>query len=57
MELKINIFWSDEDKSWIAVPDWPPHHLSAFGDTPEAAMKEICTVIQAVIEEGAVFNS
>lgn len=36
----INVFWSDEDDSYIAsVPDL--RGCSAFGDTPEEAVREV----------------
>jgi predicted RNase H-like HicB family nuclease len=36
----IVIFWSDEDDSWVAdVPDLK--YCSAFGGTPEEALKEV----------------
>lgn len=35
----INVFWSEEDQSWIAdVPDLKP--CSAHGDTPAEAIDE-----------------
>lgn len=45
----INVFWSDEDDSWIAdVPDL--RFCSAFGDTPEEAVREVRTAIAAWVE-------
>ena len=42
----INVFWSDEDGTWIAnVPDLKP--CSAFGDTPERAVAEVHTAMDA----------
>ena len=39
-DYHINIFWSDEDGSWVAdVPDLFP--CSAFGETPERALAEV----------------
>jgi len=50
-DYHINIFYSDEDKSYIAdVPDLPG--CSAFGDTPEAALREV-EVAKAVWLEAA----
>lgn len=40
----INLFWSNEDKVWIAdVPDLKP--CSAHGDTPAEAIAEVQIVI------------
>lgn len=42
----INVFWSDEDGTWIAnVPDLKS--CSAFGDTPERAVAEVHTAMDA----------
>lgn len=39
-DYAINVFWSDEDNCYIAtVPDL--EGCSAFGDTPEAAVREV----------------
>ncbi len=39
-DYHINLFWSDEDACWVAdIPDLK--YCSAFGDTPEAAVREI----------------
>ena len=39
-DYHINIFWSDEDGSYIAdIPDLKA--CSAFGRTPEEALKEV----------------
>ena len=39
-DYHINIFYSDEDGGYIAdIPDLAS--CSAFGDTPEAALKEV----------------
>jgi predicted RNase H-like HicB family nuclease len=36
----INVFWSDEDHSWVAdIPDL--QYCSAFGATPEEAVAEV----------------
>ncbi len=45
----INIFWSDEDEGYIAdIPDLS--HCSAFGDTPEEALREVLRAKAAWIE-------
>jgi len=45
----INVFWSDEDQSWIAdVPDL--EYCSAHGDTPAKAVAEVETAITAWLE-------
>lgn len=39
-DYHINVFWSDEDRAYIAtVPDL--EGCSAFGDTPERAVAEV----------------
>jgi predicted RNase H-like HicB family nuclease len=39
-DYHINIFWSDDDESYVAdIPDLD--HCSAFGDTPEEALAEL----------------
>ncbi len=36
----IEVYWSDEDESWIAtIPDL--RYCTAFGDTPEEAVAEV----------------
>jgi len=45
----INVFWSDEDESWVAeVPDLA--YCSAFGDTPHEAVFEVEVAIEAWLE-------
>lgn len=45
----INVFWSDEDGSWIAdVPDL--ESCSAHGDTPAEAVAEVETAIELWLE-------
>jgi len=45
----ISVFWSDEDKEWIAdVPDLT--YCSAFGDTPHEAVAEVELAIAAWLE-------
>lgn len=40
MPYPIVVFWSDEDEAYIAtVPDL--RSCSAFGDTPEEALREV----------------
>lgn len=39
-DYHINVFYSEEDKGYIAdIPDLT--YCSAFGDTPEAALREV----------------
>lgn len=39
-DYHINIFWSDKDRCYVAdIPDLKS--CSAFGDTPEEALKEL----------------
>ena len=48
-DYHINLFWSDEDDCWVAdIPDLK--HCSAFGDTPEHAVREIGIAKEAWIE-------
>lgn len=45
----INVFWSDEDKSWVAdVPDL--RSCSAFGATPEEAVAEVRIAMEAWLD-------
>lgn len=45
----INLFWSDEDRCWIAdVPDLRP--CSAHGETREAALANVRDAIEGWIE-------
>ena len=42
----IVVFWSDEDRAWVAdVPDLKP--CSAFGSTPEEAVAEVSIAMEA----------
>jgi predicted RNase H-like HicB family nuclease len=48
-EYRINVFWSDEDRSWVAdIPDLAK--CSVLGDTPEEAVHEVLVSKQAWIE-------
>jgi predicted RNase H-like HicB family nuclease len=48
-DYHINVFWSDEDQSWVAdIPDLPK--CSALGDTPQAALQEVLLAKRAWIE-------
>jgi len=39
-DYHINVFWSDEDRCWIAdIPDLK--HCSAHGETPQEALREV----------------
>lgn len=45
----INIFFDPEDGDYIAdVPDF--EYVSAFGDTPEEALREVLIALEATIE-------
>ena len=49
MRYLVEVFWSDEDEGYIAlVPDLPG--CSAFGETPEAAVREVQDAAAAWIE-------
>ena len=48
-DYHINVFWSDEDQSWVAdIPDLAK--CSALGDTPEEAVHEVLLAKQAWID-------
>jgi predicted RNase H-like HicB family nuclease len=48
MRYLVELFWSEEDRGYVAVvPDLPG--CSAFGATPEAAVHEIGDAIEAWI--------
>ncbi len=48
-DYHINIFYSDEDKCYIAdIPDL--HYCSALGDTPEEALQEVLIAKQNWLE-------
>ena len=54
-DYHINIFYSDEDEGYIAdIPDLK--FCSAFGDTPEEALREVLIAktawLEAALEEG-----
>ena len=51
-DYHINIFYSDEDAGYIAdIPDL--EFCSAFGETPEDALREVQTAKRAWIESAA----
>jgi predicted RNase H-like HicB family nuclease len=44
-----NVFWSEPDRSYIAIcPEF--ESLSAFGNTPDEALAEMRTVLEMAIE-------
>lgn len=48
-DYHINLFYSEEDEGYIA--DIPDHrHCSAFGNTPEEALKEVLKAKEAWLE-------
>ncbi len=49
-DYAIEIFWSDEDESYIAVIPELGSGVSAFGNTPEEALAEIQVVKQLVLD-------
>ena len=54
-DYHINIFYSEEDGGYIAdIPDLP--HCSAFGNTPEAALKEALIAKEAWLEAAKATN-
>ncbi len=48
-DYPINVFWSEQDQCYVAdIPDL--HFCSAFGSTPEEAVKEVVIANQAWLE-------
>jgi predicted RNase H-like HicB family nuclease len=48
-DYHINIFYSEEDEGYIAdIPDLK--YCSAFGETPEEALREVLTAKEAWLE-------
>lgn len=48
-DYHINVFYSDEDEGYIAdIPDLK--HCSAFGETPEDALREVLIAKNAWLE-------
>ena len=48
-DYHINVFYSEEDEGYIAdIPDFK--HCSAFGETPEDALREILIAKAAWLE-------
>lgn len=48
-DYHVNVFWSDEDDCYVAdIPDLK--FCSAFGGTPEEAVKEVVVAKQAWLE-------
>lgn len=55
MDYHINIFYSEEDKGYIAdIPDLPG--CSAFAETPEKALQELVKAREAWLETARVEN-
>lgn len=51
-KYKIEIFYSEEDNGYIAIVSNVPEFefMSAFGETPEKALKEIYVALKLAIE-------
>ena len=48
-DYHVNVFYSDEDGGYIAdIPDLK--HCSAFGETPEEALREVLKAKEAWLE-------
>jgi predicted RNase H-like HicB family nuclease len=48
-DYHINVFWSDEDGSYVAdIPDLA--FCSAFGDSPEEALRQVLLAKEAWLE-------
>lgn len=51
-DYHINVFWSDEDGSYVAdIPDLT--HCSAFGSTPQEALAEVMIAKEAWLQAAA----
>ena len=54
-DYHINIFYSEEDEGYIAdIPDLK--YCSAFGDTPEEALREVLSAKKAWLEAAQAEN-
>jgi predicted RNase H-like HicB family nuclease len=54
-DYHINIFYSEEDEGYIAdIPDL--EHCSAFGTTPEEALREVLKAKEAWLEGARACN-
>jgi predicted RNase H-like HicB family nuclease len=54
-DYHINVFWSDEDKSWVAdIPDLK--YCSAFGGSPQEAVVEVLEAKEAWLESARAHN-
>lgn len=52
-DYHINVFYSEEDEGYIAdIPDL--RHCSAFGNTPEEALREVLKAKEAWLETARV---
>ena len=50
-KYRINVFWSDEDRCWIAdVPDLKI--CAAHGDSPEKAVAEVLVAMEGWLDVG-----
>ena len=48
-KYRINVFWSDEDRCWIAdVPDLKT--CAAHGDSPEKAVAEVLVAMEGWLD-------
>lgn len=53
IDYDVHIFWSDEDGSYVAdIPDLEA--CSAFGETPEEALREVMRAKRAWLEVARV---
>jgi predicted RNase H-like HicB family nuclease len=51
----ITVIWSDEDECWVAnIPDLTP--CSAFGTSPDAAVREVCVAMEGWLEAARANN-
>jgi predicted RNase H-like HicB family nuclease len=54
-DYHINIFFSEEDEGYIAdIPDL--HHCSAFGETPDEALRQVLMAKAAWMESATAHS-
>ena len=57
-EMKIRVWWSEEDQAYLAKSETEPFHLlGTHGETREEALREYSFVLHAVMEAGQVLGT